>query len=76
MQIDSDSELTFLYRVNDIVFCWRNFVAKLISSIFYAAFILIFGFLEEIIEIRYIGNYLFIGKIIDIDIKLSDLSVI
>ena len=53
MQIDSDSELTFLYRVNDIVFCWRNSVAKLILSICYAAFILNFGFLEEIIEKNY-----------------------
>ena len=76
MQIDSDSELTFLYRVNDIVFCWRNFVGKFIFSICYAAFILNFGFLEEIIEIRYIGIFPFIGKIIDIDIKLLDLSVI
>ena len=30
MQIYSDSELIFLNRVNDIAFCWRNFVAKLI----------------------------------------------
>ena len=31
---------------------------------------------EKIIEIRYIGIFLFIGKIIAIDIKLIDLSVI
>ena len=53
MQIYSDSELIFLNRVNDIAFCWRNFVAKLIFSICYAAFILNFGFLEEIIEKNY-----------------------
>ena len=28
--IFSDSELIFLFRVNDIVFCWQNFVAKFI----------------------------------------------
>ena len=33
MQIDSDSELTFLYRVNDIVFCWRNFVVGFLEKI-------------------------------------------
>ena len=41
---------------------------------------LIFGFLEEniekIIESRYIDIFLIIGKIIDIDIKLLNLSVI
>ena len=44
------------------------------------ALILIFGFFEEIIEkiieSRYIGIFLIIGKIIDIDIKLLNLSVI
>ena len=41
---------------------------------------LIFGFLEEniekIIESRYIGIFLIIGKIIDIDMKFLNLSVI
>ena len=84
MEIYSDSELIFLYRVNDIVFCWRNFVAELIF------FNLLCGFhpycwlfqpaseeiTEKIIESRYIGIFLIIGKIIDIDIKLLNLSVI
>ena len=80
MQIYSDSELIFLNRVNDIAFCWRNFVANLIFSICYAPLTLIFGFLEEniekIIESRYIGIFLIIGKIIDIDMKFLNLSVI
>ena len=46
---------------------------KIYLSICYTALILIFGFLEEIIEkiieSRYIGIFLFIGKIIDIDIR-------
>ena len=50
MQIYSDSELIFLNRVNDIAFCWRNFVANLIFKICYVALALIFGYLEENIE--------------------------
>ena len=49
-------------------------------KICYAALTLIFGFLEEniekIIESRYIGIFLIIGKIIDIDMKFLNLSVI
>ena len=73
MQIYTDSVQILLYRVNEIAFCWRNFVAKLIFSLFYVALIIIFGFsyeiIEKIIESRYIGIFQFIGKIIDIDIK-------
>ena len=69
MRIYSESELIFLFRVNDIAFCWRNFVEKLIFSSFcYAALIHIFWG-GEIIESRYIGLFLIIGKIIYIDMK-------
>ena len=61
-----------------------HFVDATLSQIFfiicYAALTVIFVFLEEniekIIESRYIGIFLIIGKIIDIDIKFLNLSVI
>ena len=61
-------------------FVYATLSQNLFFQIGYAALILIFGFLEEIIEklieSRYIGICLIIGKIIDIDIKLLNLSVI
>ena len=80
MQIYSDSELIFLNRVNDIAFSWRNFVAKFIFLICYGAWPSFLSFWKKIskkiIESRYIGIFLIIGKIIDIDMKFLNLSVI
>ena len=80
MQIYSDSELIFLNRVNDIAFCWRNFVANLIFKFVMRRWPSFLAFWKKIskkiIESRYIGIFLIIGKIIDIDMKFLNLSVI
>ena len=78
MQIYPDSELSnILIQGNDIAFLDATLSQKLIFlSICYAALFLSFGLLKEIIESLYISIFLIIGKIINIDIKFLNLSVI